>query len=338
MRNKALFLGSVSLAAMTAAVVAVQAQDAVDNGYKVSVEGGALFGPNDLAGDKLGGELIGIPLSSSGGTITSDQHDNMGWRAAVAVQRQIDPLWDMKFALALNQQLETTNSLSFGATDISSSGDGSSISGLFESKTDFDYETMDFEAGYSPEVDGPVNVRLFGGVRGLHYNDTYDKVGTVDGTEYSGGVVVDGSGTSGGYSFLQSGSFYGVGPRIGAEASTRLGDSMFGLTGSVAGSFILGRAQNNVNFEYDFSSGASGSPVPTGDISSEEWGWVTDFEASLGVDFYVTDTNKLTIGGRVEKVTTLSDFSSEVFSSGSSGGDTNGRLTFGPTVKFEGAF
>lgn len=336
MRHKAFLLGSVSVAAMSSAVAVVHAQDPVPDGYKVSVEGAALFGPNDLAEDKLGS---GLPISGGLSSFSSEQNDNTGWRAAVAVQRQLDPLWDLKVALALNHQFETTSSTDFLYENISSSGDGSSVSGLFEQNNQFDYETIDLEAGYTPEVDGPLSLRLFGGVRGLHYKDSYDKLGTVQETEFSGGSATSGGGAFE-YAYLQSGEFYGAGPRVGAEASSRFGDSIFGISGSAAAAFILGRAENNMSFSGSSSgSGFSGSPIPNFDTSEGEWGVVTDFEASLGLDVYLTDTTKLTLGARMERISTLSEFStSSPFTSGSSGADSGNRLNFGPTIKFEGQF
>lgn len=334
MRHKAILLGSVSVAAMASAVAAVQAQDSsVPDGFKLSVEGGALFGPNTLAEDKLGS---GIGFPGSGGSFSVDNNSNTGWRAAIAVQKQIDPLWDMKLALALNHQFETTSSTSFMFSDISGSGDGSSTSGLFETKNDFDYETVDLEVGYTPEMDGPVNVRLFGGIRGIHYNDSLDKLGTVVSTDYSGGSAVSGGGTVE-LALDQNSTFFGAGPRLGAEASTRFGDSMFGVSGLVSAALMYGLAEHNTKVSYTSSSGMSGGPIglPLGTISTEEWGWVSDFEASLGLDMYISDTAKLTIGARVENIGTMSNFSTSL--SGSSGGNS-GRLNFGPTIKFEAQF
>lgn len=330
MRHKALLLGTVSAAALVAAASSAQAQDATD-GITVSVEGAALFGPNNLAEDKLG---TGVLLPGSGGEISYDENDNTGWRAAFAVQKQLDPLWDVKLALALNHQFETTSSLEFAYSTMSG-GSGSTYAGLFETKNDFDFETADLEVGFTPDLDGPIDFRVFGGVRGMHYNDTFDKLGTYEQTYYSGGSATSGGGSFT-YALDQSSAFYGAGPRVGFEASSRFGDSMFGLTSSVAGALLLGRAEHNYSLAYDFTSGVSGGiPFPTVDSSVEEWGWVTDFEASLGLDLYINDMTKLTVGGRVERVGTLSEFST-----GTSGGDSASgeRLTYGPTLKLQAQF
>lgn len=340
MRNKTVLLTSVSAVAMATAATSAQAQT-VPDGFTVSLEGGALFRSNEAVQDKLGiSESAGLAvplLLGSGGSVANDVNENIGWRAAIAVGKQIDPLWDIKLGLALNHQFATSSSLDFSFEDIPSAGSGFSYSGLFEINNDFDYETADLEIGFRPE--GTYNMRLFGGVRGLHYTDSFDKLGDFGGTEYLNGSA--GSGGSVSYASLGSGEFWGAGPRIGMEGSTRIGDSIFGISGSASAALLFGVARNVSDISVEttgsgFIGSGSGAPV-TGLFDEEEWGMVSNFEASLGLDVYLSENATLTVGGRVESVNVLSDFSTTGIS-GSGGAVSNNRLSFGPTIKLTAGF
>lgn len=302
MRYQSVLMGSVSIVAMAASAAAHAQDTTVPEGYSVSIEGGVLFGPNTAAEDKLGSGF-------SGGVV--DIGDNIGYRAAVSIGKQIDPFWDLRATAALNHQLVATSTESA----FFSSGSGSGSSGFFgELKNSFNYETLDFEAGYRPELDANLNVRLFGGVRGLHYKESMDKLGVQFGT--------DGSGSSFSVSATTESTleFIGAGPRVGVEASSRLGDSMFGISGMVGAAAMYGVERSNFNGSIDSSpSGGPSGPIPPS--SDEEWKWVYSLEAALGVDVYLSEQAKLTVGVRAEQI-------------GNVGFDDSTRLNYGPTLKF----
>lgn len=300
MRSKSLLLGSVSAVAVSAAYAPALAQDlTIPDGYSLSVEGGFLMGPNTFAEDKLGS----FP---SGGVI--DIQDNVGYRAAISLGKRIDPLWDLRVGASLNHQLESISTFTFF-----SPGSGSSFSG--EMRNDFDFENLDFEVGYTPVLDENFQVRLFAGIRGLHYKDTLgftateDKVGS---PHYN----VD----------LQS-EFIGAGPRIGASASTRFGDSNFGMSGMVSGAVIHGLERRSGQASVTTFSGGS---IYSGSFTEEEWKTVLDVAASLGLDYHVAEQTKLTLGYRAEQLFNVGG--------GFPGGDSSDRLVHGPFMKFESEF
>lgn len=308
MRSKSLLLGSVSAVAVSAAYAPALAQDlTIPDGYSLSVEGGFLMGPNTVAEDKLGS----FP---SGGVV--DIQDNVGYRAAISLGKRIDPLWDLRVGASLNHQLESISTFSFFSAG-SGSGSGSSFSG--EMRNDFDFENLDFEVGYTPVLDENFQVRLFAGIRGLHYKDTFgfteteDKVGSL-------------------YQFnadFQS-EFIGAGPRIGASASTRFGDSNFGMSGMVSGAVIHGLERRSAQASVSAFSGGSGGTFVVLSESDEEWKTVLDVAASLGLDYYVAEQTKLTLGYRAEQLFNVGG--------GVSGGDSSDRLVHGPFMKFESEF
>lgn len=307
MSHKSILLRSVSAVALASvAGAAAQAQDTmVPDGFTVSVEGGALFGPNTVAEDKLG---------SGGGDGVVNIQDNLGYRAAISLGKQIDPFWDLRVTAAINQQMTSTSDVSF------SSGSGGFYGTL---ETDFDYETMDFEAGYRPMLTDKLDLRFFAGLRGLHYKDSMDKMGA----EFSGG------GDKVGYGMDFSQEFFGVGPRLGVEASTRLGDSMFGVSGMLAGAALFGTARTEGEITaFQFGSGGSGGAVILPVPGEEEQITVFNLEAALGLDMHVDEKTTVTIGYRAEGL-----FGIENSISGGSGG-SDSRWSHGPTIKLTGNF
>lgn len=340
--HKAILMGSVSAVALAAVAGAAHAQDAATpQGFTVSLEGGALMGPNAFAEDKLGGNELfsgGVPFSGFTGSSSSsdivDINDNVGFRAAIALGRQIDPLWDLRVAMALNHQLETSSTEEYSLLFSGFSGGitpaSGNFSGLVTMRNDFDFETMDFEVGYTPEVDSGVNVRLFGGLRGIHYQDSQDKIGDISASVSGGGSI---SGGSGSITYGIDTEFFGVGPRVGIGLSSRIGDSMFGISGELAGAAMYGISRSTATVVVtDFSSG----PGDTNQTqSAEEWGMVYDIEASLGLDLYISDATTLTLGVRAQQVNTMQI--------GSGGGmfslsEDASRLSYGPTLKLVSQF
>jgi len=318
MRHRSILFSSVSLVALASAAAA-HAQDSVDvpDGFTLSLEGGFTFGPNTAAQDKLGDE--GSFSGSSGGGVV-DLGDNIGYRAAIALGRQIDPLWDISVGGSINRQLDTTSTVSGSGSGVS----GGTIDYFGQMTGAFNYENGDLTVGYRPELDSNMNVRLFGGARALHYTDSADKLGYESFNGISSGS--DGSVTfNGDYKY----EFIGAGPRVGIEGSTRLGDSMFGVSAMASAAAIYGleRFSGQGNVTYSGGSGSSGGPVPF--PSQEEWKWVYNLEGSLGLDMYVADDTKLTLGVHAEQVFNVGTTEDD--------GDSS-RLNYGPTVKFESKF
>jgi len=296
MKFRPILLGSVSVAALATAAGMAQAQDALPGGYTVSVEGSAQFGTNTVAEDKLG---------SAGSA--SEIQDNFGYHGAVAVGQRVDESLDWKLALGFTEQMPSESSVVFSG--------GSGGYGVFTN--DFDFQTADLELGFRPEV-GVINLRLFGGVRAMHFNDSLDKLG------YSSG----GPGGSGA-EFNYSNEFFGAGPRIGIEGSLPLGDSMFGISGMAAASAIYGVQRGNADYTL-FSGGlvSPSFPLPP----QESWGTVLNLEAALGLDVHMNDSTTVTVGLRGETVSGLSNYS------GGSGGPSDSRFSYGPTVKLTSSF
>jgi len=295
MRKTYLLLGSVSAVAIAAAATVAHAQDTT-GGYTISVEGGGLFAKS-IGADKLGE----ITASGAPFDYELDLNDNLGYRAAISLGTKIDNFWDVRASAAVNNQIDATSTITV---------DSGGPIGYIRSTTGFDYQTLDLEVGYTPELDSNFKVRLFGGVRGMHYDDRQslsegdDKVG----------ITID-----------YKDEFIGAGPRIGAEGSARLGDSMFGISGSISAAAMYGVSTESIDFEY---TGTGGPPPLVNDTMTTNK-WVYNLEASLGLDAYLSDDATLTIGYRASSTSPVGENS---YFLSSEEPETN-RFSHGPTVK-----
>ena len=299
MKFKPVLLGTVSLASLAAATGMAVAQDAGPSGYTLSVEGGGMFGANTVAEDKLG---------SAGSAGEIEIQDNVSYRGSVAIGQQIDESLDWKIALGFTQQVPSSSYVSSGGLS----------SGYAEMESAFDFQTADLELGFRPSIDS-ANVRLFGGLRGMHFNDSSDKLG------YTSGGLGSGLGLETNY----TNEFIGAGPRVGVEGSVALGDSNFGLSGLLAASAIYG--VQRATAEATIFSGGLSSPYPIPGLD-EEWGTIFDIEAALGVDVHLNDQTTVTVGVRAENISGVNSVS------GGSGGSSESRFTYGPTVKLVSTF
>lgn len=248
-------------------------------------------------GGLLTGESQGEALALEHGpfgVVDVDLSDIKGGYAALTVGKELSPLWDMRATLGLGSTGETSTTFDYDNDK------------LGRVTSDFDYQTLDVEAGYMPEMDDQTELRLFAGLRALHYSD---KVGA---TTKLGDVGSE-STTD------QSSEFWGLGPRAGMAVATRLGDSHFGLSGSAAAGVVLGRLEHTLQTDSNPAVSDSGGAVSY------------TLDAKAGVDFYMSDDAKLTLGYRAEQIGGARHYTgSDDFEAG--------QLVSGPYVEFLGSF
>lgn len=351
MRFRTVLLQSASAAAAAAAGVNgvhAQSTDPALQGYTVSVQGGALFS-NGMMVDKCGssGCFLPPPFSSGYPGVINFDHD-LGFNAAISLRKQIDNYWDFGVGASVNHLMDNTASTSYSSTFYESyptfgslpgdyqSGSGT-VYGTFTQK--FGFQSLDAEVGYVPHLTNDFQLRFSGGLRALHYTNTQDKTGGLDkyGSQVSGGV--SGSGYANvGFDVSGTYEFLGLGPRVGIGMQKRFEGSQFGISGMLAGAAIFGverfHASGSSSFYVSGSSGASSysssysGPVYSSGGSSGKT--VLDIEAAAGVDYYLDDQSKLTVGYRAEQLTNVGGM-------GSSGGSGN-KLVHGPFLKFEAHF
>ena len=369
MRTKTILLHSVSAIATAAAAVGVagQAQAQVlapgDDGYTFSIQGGLLFSPAEqtLVGlDKMGSGIFASGASGLSGIFGSGD-PSFGYHAAFSVGKQIDENWDVRFGGSINKLLENTVGATESAgssffTPLPGGGFNSSffeVSSTIEGKADFSFETLDFEVGYTPTLADDMSVRLFAGIRGLHFSS---KGVSQVGLNFASGSSASAGYGSGSFSSFESAGvlfqgafeteFFGVGPRVGVSAAHRFAGTNWGLSGTVAGAALFGRQTHSFqqSFSSGFSAGFSGSSSGPGSApasgsfssggssagpssSSTTDKMVFDLQVKGGVDFYLDDKTALTFGYQAE----------QLFGVGSGdGGLDDNKLVHGPFISLTG--
>src|SRR5260221_11879443 len=149
MRNKALLLQSVSAiatAAMATGPAHAQSAPAGPDGYTYSVQGGAVFSaPSSI--------LTGMSGFFNGSGAIDFLHDDTGFNAAFAINKQINEQWDLSVGGSINQLFDNTrsatDSFAFGSSHFSGGSAfgstlGSSFSGSFFDKrtASFGFQTL----------------------------------------------------------------------------------------------------------------------------------------------------------------------------------------------------
>jgi hypothetical protein len=370
--RKATLLRSVSAIATAAASVGgahqALAQDAGSDGYYYNVQGGLLFSPAEsyLADieDKIGSGSAGSGSGYSGTAVYTSSGaefaDLFGGNASVSFGKQFDPNWDVRGTLSATQFGSTSASYSafWGASGFYESGastDNSAWASAYyeensEASYSFGWQALDLEVGYSPVLSDNFSVRLFAGIRGLHFEENseygWNSAIGFSAYAYSGNAY---SGFSGIISENWEGSmkteFFGIGPRIGAQTSKRFEGTNFGLSASVAGAMLFGTQKTTwqgsggwySGFSAYYGSGASG--VSTGNPSGgstyavsgssfsgssysssiEVDKTVIDIQAQIGLDYYLDDANKLTVGVQGEKLFNVGPYDDDEVTRSSAG-------------------
>lgn len=166
------------------------------------------------------------------------------------------------------------------------------------------YFTADLEAGYRMMVE-QTELRLVGGLRGLWYHQNTDLTGTDPGAP----------------SYLVMGT-WGVGPRVGVEATHKLGDSGFSLFGDVSASALFGQLKQVGTYQT----------VVTG----ARFNTMLNAEATAGVSMEVMPGVELAAGYRAELLGNA-DFAFKSTNAGGPGTGSSSRLFHGPFMKLSGA-
>lgn len=284
--------------------------------------------------------------SGSGTSFASGLDDFAGIFGSVSFGKQLDPNWDVRGTLSVTGGGQTTGFAaahaqysSFNYFSGGSGGSGFSSFSFYATEDTawadgtykFGFAAADFEVGYTPVLSDTFNVRLFAGVRALVFKSTFEGAAGGSGFYVSGynssgpGTGFNSSFYSSNYDYFFDGTvkaeFAGIGPRVGAQASTRFEGTNFGLSGSVAGSVLFGKQKvTSSGFFSSYSSWFSsysnlgGSGFTSGSsadsssfegsssFTSEGTKTVLDLQASIGVDYYLNDNTALTVGYQAEKL------------------------------------
>jgi hypothetical protein len=279
MKRLASLLATVSVSAILAAGPAV-AQNA---GLIVEATGAFLMG-EDEASESIIDDIT---------TARNIRIDALtGGYASFSLGKKLSPTWDItgRFAITDMQpgDAEYTQPPILGPSDK-----------LGTMTSDLEFQTLDLEGGYSPELSDDFDLRFFAGARGLHYTNTLNTTDKIGDT-------------------TREREFYGVGPRAGLEFESRFGNSPVGFSGLVGGAVVFGTERQN-----DDVFGTS----TTTDVAKA----VVDLEAQAALDLHLGDQAKVSVGYRGEQLSDVNDFSL-------GGQPAVGQLVHGPFIKFKATF
>ncbi|WP_027056983.1 Lpg1974 family pore-forming outer membrane protein [Mesorhizobium loti] len=269
---------AASAASVTSAgVVAAHAEDAkvtdpsvIDSRVKIAFEG-AFFQNNVHSDDKTGGsDKLGNSNGDFSGSIalTKQISSDMDWRLAGA------------FHLGKNRSFDRSGpTTGFGNPGTLTIGYGD----------DYSFQAFDFDVGKHVKVQA-ADIRFFGGLRLVHSDET----GVVS-ESFAPDNPTDKGGSA---DKVGSSEYWGIGPRVGAEAYYPLSET-WGLTGAVSGSVMWGRRNDRVGVNVTSTNPDNHASVTLFSQSSSQT--VTNLDASAGLSWTPLAGATFTAGYKVEQ-------------------------------------
>ncbi len=236
-----LLSGAAGIAILVAYPHAAQAQMyATGPGVYVSVEGRYLFDRSDKSSDLTNSFTLGtfgpITVTPAQTFNKLSERPDSGWGGKAMIGYRFTNNWDIGLGGSggwLNGK--GSNHYDIDAT-VTGAGDPRLVTGEIDQslKVKLTYEVGDLEVGYNWPSMGS-NLRLFGGVRFASFNQQAKShivgSGTIARLD-SGTATLDAK---------RKTTFFGVGPRIGANGQVGLGGGGFNLFGSLSGALLYGK-------------------------------------------------------------------------------------------------
>jgi len=200
-----------------------------------------------------------------------------------------------------------------GSLDLAFGFQGSQLNGKKEAfpsakaTTKAHYWAVDGEIGYNTMLGG-AGLRLFAGARYAQFDHRSKFFGSIDGQFFKS----------------YNNDYSGIGPRIGADFSTRLGNSNFSIFGDVAGSVLFGTLKGH--HEQLFC----GSGCTSDDKGSRT---VFNAEGQLGLGYEIAPAVTIGAGYRVEYWDGVADKTFVPSGSSLSRSGRSDRLMHGPFAR-----
>jgi hypothetical protein len=198
-------------------------------------------------------------LSESGGEIGEDKFgdidDQNGFYAAISYRRMFNPNWDWQI---------TGTATWFDELDERSDDFDSRV------RSDLDFQTIDLDAGY--HFNGNPLTRFLFGVRVLHSEDSLSYT-----ADFGRNETFDAEG-------------WAVGPRVGFQSETMLGNSNFGFVAEASGSILFG------SFDVDTFTSETGTSSSSSDSRT-----LYNLEGLAGLSWHASDRLIFTAGYRLQQ-------------------------------------
>jgi opacity protein-like surface antigen len=276
--------GAATAALLVAAPRPAEAQERP--GWYGSLEGRYLMSDGDKTSDSDVFQSVTSSVRPAGD----------GGGGAVSLGYRFASPWDVQFALSDNQLGEAKSSSPLVALH-------GGVSEQMKATASTDYYLLDFDAGYNLVLGG-MDLRLSGGARYAHFNETYHGVFS----------YLYGSHLS--YDHYRRVKFSGWGPLLGARARMPLGESRFAIIAAGGASALFGNL-TNTSFEANLRT-------TTG---------VYELEGALSLAYRIDVSWDAEIGYRAEQWWNVVDTRPDL---NSTGNRTNGNLlTNGPFVRVD---
>ncbi len=242
--NKQQFRTSLLAGTAFVALLALDGQSAhaqmysTGPGFYISAEGRYVFNHSDQSKLWSGNgtdTIIGELHDDDDGAGVKARADN-GWGGKAMLGYRFNNNWDVGFGFSGAWLKNGKKSFASSTIDEENSQ---------TLKTKLDYQVADFEAGYNWTMGNNSNLRLFGGIRFAHFNQTakanafnYECFGR-DGSCFSSSTA-----TAAG---KRKTTFWGIGPRLGVNGTFGLGNSGFNVFGGVAGAVLFGKFKDKLS-------------------------------------------------------------------------------------------
>ncbi|WP_322892165.1 MULTISPECIES: Lpg1974 family pore-forming outer membrane protein [unclassified Yoonia] len=310
--NSKMMMGSASTVALAVAGAqgAVAQSPAMLEGYTLNVQGGVGIIDNVWA-DKVEGE-------------SSEEQDKVGadethgaFMGSLSLTRQTAPGRDMTLGLSLGGSPDNRYENTF------ESG-GSSFTSI--SKNELAFAALDFELGTAIPAEiadfrWHYGVRALGTSARLSLGREADKIG--------GTVEAEPS--------LKS-EFLGIGPRVGVGFTTQPAAGpnagQYGFFGDIGASILFGDRKDTFGIRVTEDDGSGGVSSSGFSSSFSERKTVTSLDAQIGVDYYLSDNSKVSLGYQLQQFWNIDEWSDEESEADNSGPRLMQGVFIGYTTTF----
>jgi outer membrane protein OmpA-like peptidoglycan-associated protein len=242
-------------------------------GFYLSAEGRYMWN----AGDKVGSySPISTPIevSTSGPKARADK----GWGGKAMLGYRFNNNWDVGIGGSAGWLKGKDSGNGFISTD----GPVTGVNTSSNIKVKLRYQVADFEAGYNWTMGRNSTLRLFGGVRYAHFNQTAN-------------ASLNGTDTVTGFSHVEGkrkSTYWGVGPRLGLNGAVGIGQSGFNVFGSVSGAMLYGKYKD----QHSVLATGLASPTGTSIKDKNKNKWVPNAEGEIGVGYNFNTNGATTVG------------------------------------------
>lgn len=317
LKMKKILTAGVSSLALFAAIAGPAKAEGMDNGYTIELEGRVLFG-------------LPLNFTDYDDEASSSEDLGLGGQGSIRVIHDLGDRLDIAFGASAAFIQDHEHNASYFPTGLPGSFFGAGSGGTSDVSSDVNFQTLDAELGHTVKTQPATELRLFGGLRALHFSDDTD-VALSD----EGSGVPDTLSTRNLTDIEIDSSFFGVGPRAGLEISHILGQSAFGLSGGFSVAVLAGLMDVETSASSAIISTQAANPVPADfnpGSGESSFGVVLNVEGNIGLDISVSDTSAVTLGYQAEYFQNVRH-RTDIFDS-----DSADYLSHGPFARWTGSF